>query len=83
MKVDFPHYVTGQEVRAGDRVRYGEAMATVVIVSDGDSGEFAHGYEDYFGGQAGITLSNDDGELTFLAEPGEDLELICPAPAGH
>jgi hypothetical protein len=78
MNVDLPHYLTGENVHARDRVRYKGEAATVAFVSDGEGGEFSGGYEDYFGQEAGIMLCNDDGELTFLAEPGDDLELIRP-----
>jgi len=76
MNVDLPQYVTGQKVHAGDRVRYHSETATVAFVSDGEQGEFCSGYEDYYGQEAGIMLRSDDGELTFLAEPGDDLELL-------
>jgi hypothetical protein len=82
MSVNFPHYLTGEEVHARDRVRYKGTAATVAFVSDGEGGEFAGGYEDYFGQEAGIMLRDDDGELTFLAEPGDDLELIHSSSAG-
>jgi hypothetical protein len=76
MNVDLPHYLTGEEVHAGDRVRYKGEAATVAFVTDGEGGEFSGGYEDYFGEEAGIMLCDDAGELTFLVEPGDDLELI-------
>ena len=71
-----PSYLTGQKVHAGDRVRYKGEAATVVFVTDGEGGEFSGGYEEYFGHEAGIMLHDDNGELNFLSEPGEDLELI-------
>jgi hypothetical protein len=76
MNVDLPHYLTGEKVHAGDRVRYKGTAGNIAFVSDGEEGEFSGGYEDYFGQEAGIMFRDDDGELTFLAEPGDDLELI-------
>jgi len=76
MNADLPHYATGEQVHAGDRVRYKGTTVTVAFVSDGEEGEFSSGYEDYHGHEAGIMLRDDDGELTFLPEPGEDLELV-------
>jgi hypothetical protein len=76
MNVNLPHYITGDDVHAGDRVRYREQSGTIVFVSDGDAGEFASGYAEYYGHEAGVMFCSDDGELTFLPEPNEDLELI-------
>ncbi len=71
-----PHYLTGDEVHIGDRVSYKGVTGTVVFVTDGDEGEFAPGYEDYLGHEAGLMISDDDGDLTFLPEPPEDLEFV-------
>jgi hypothetical protein len=76
MNANSPHYLTGREVHAGDRVRYKGVSANVVFVSDGDSGEFAPGYEDYYGSDSGIMLCDDDGDLTFINQPNEDLEFM-------
>jgi hypothetical protein len=76
MNANLPHYLTGDEVHAGDRVRYKGTAATVAFVSDGEEGEFAAGYEEYFGYEPGLMIRDDDGEITFLVEPSEDLELI-------
>jgi hypothetical protein len=76
MNVNLPYYITGGAVHAGDRVRYRETAATVAFVSDGESGEFAHGYSDDYGSEAGIMLVDDEGERTFLAEPNEYLEFL-------
>jgi hypothetical protein len=76
MNANLPHYQTGGEVHAGDRVRYKGTAATVAFVSDGENGEFASGYTDYYGHEAGIMLRDDDGELTFVLEPDENLEFI-------
>ncbi len=76
MSANLPHYITGEEIHAGDRVHYREQAGNIVFVSDGDSGEFASGYAEYYGHEAGVMFSSDDGELSFLPEPTEDLELI-------
>jgi hypothetical protein len=76
MHPSLPLYLSGGEVHAGDRVRYKGNAANVVFVSDGDEGEFAPGYEDYHGHEAGIMICDDDEELTFLAEPTEELEFV-------
>jgi hypothetical protein len=69
-------YSSGEEVHAGDRVRYQGTVATVVFVTDGDEGEFAPGYTDYQGHERGIMLCDDDGGLNFLSEANEELEFI-------
>ncbi len=76
MNVNLPHYLTGEEVHAGDRVRYKGTAASVVFVSDGEEGEFSSGFEEYSGHDAGIMIRDDDEQLTFLTEPSEDLELV-------
>ncbi len=81
MLANAPHYISGGEVHAGDRVRYKGTACNVVFVSDGSEGEFAPGYEDYLGHDAGIMICDDDGDLTFITEPSEDLEFIRHAGA--
>jgi hypothetical protein len=76
MNVQLPHYLTGGEVRAGDRVNYKGVPYRVVFVSDGDNGDFLPGYSDYLGQEAGIMLRGEEDALTFLPEPDEDLELV-------
>jgi hypothetical protein len=56
-------------------------MARVVLISDGDGGEFSPGYRDYLGCDPGILLADDDGQTTFITEPGFDLELVAAARA--
>ena len=76
MDSDLLHYLTGEEVHAGDRVqRHGE-FATVVFVSNGETEEFAPGYEDYTGSDRGILLRDDDGATTFIGDPDELLSFI-------
>ncbi len=69
-------YFNGDEVHIRDRIRYRGVAGTIVFVTDGETGEFAPGYEDYFGHEAGLMFCDDDGDLTFLREPDEELELI-------
>jgi hypothetical protein len=76
MHANLPHYLSGGEVHVGDRVRYKGTSANVVFVTDGDEGEFAPGYEDYYGHEAGLMICDDDGDMTFLPEPTEDLEFV-------
>ena len=76
MNANLPHYLTGEEVHAGDRVRYKGNSGNIAFVSDGDGGEFAAGYTDYYGYESGVMFCNDDGELSFIIEPNEDLEFI-------
>jgi hypothetical protein len=83
MKANLPHYLNGEEVHARDRVRYKGTAATVAFVSDGEEGEYAPGYEDYLGYEAGIMIYDDDGAMTFLGEPDEQLELIHHAPSAR
>ncbi len=70
------HYVSGEEVHAGDRVQHKGDYATVVFVSDGESEEFAPGYEDYTGSERGITIADDDGAITFVGDPDEMLTFV-------
>ncbi len=76
MKSAMQHYFNGDTVHVRDRVRFKGVAATVVFVTDGEEGEFSPGYEDYYGHEAGLMICDDDGDLTFLHEPAEDLELI-------
>ena len=69
-------YMSGEEVHAGDRVQYRAKYATVVFVSDGENEEYATGYDDYGGADRGLIVCDDDGELTTLGEPDEQLVYI-------
>jgi hypothetical protein len=70
------YYVTGEEVRAGDRVQYDGNYATVVFVSDGAEEQYTPGYEDYIGSDRGVVLCDDDGSITKLGEPDTRLTFI-------
>lgn len=70
-----PHYASGGVIRAGDRVHYQEGYATVVFVSNGEREEYAPGYEDFRGQDAGVIICDDDGETTFVREGDEALSL--------
>lgn len=70
------YYISGEEVHAGDRVQHGGNYATVVFVSDGNTEDFAPGYEDYTGSDRGVIICDDDGSVTVLGEPDEHLSFI-------
>jgi hypothetical protein len=76
MDADLLHYITGEEVHAGDRIQRNGEYATVVFVSNGESEEFAPGYEDYIGSDRGVMVCDDDGGVKFLGEPDEMLEFV-------
>jgi hypothetical protein len=76
MDTELLHYVTGEEVHAGDRVRHNGRYATIVFVSNGEAEEFAPGYEDYAGSQRGVMVCDDDGDTCFIGEPDDLLSLI-------
>ena len=69
-------YISGEEVHIGDRVQYRGTYATVVFVSDGESEEFAPGYEDYTGSDRGVMICDDDGAVQHIGEPDEMLSLL-------
>ncbi len=76
MNVSLPHYFGGGAVHPGDRVRYKDDSGNVVFVTDGELGEFAPGFTDYRGYEPGIMIMSDAGELLFIVEPNEQLELL-------
>ena len=76
MDADLLHYATGEEVHAGDRVQRNGEYATVVFVSNGESEEYAPGYEDYIGSDRGVMVCDDDGDIKSLGEPDAMLEFI-------
>jgi hypothetical protein len=73
MDAELLQYTTGEGIRIGDRVRYGGVLATVVVVSDGDTYQIAPGYEDYAGAERGLMICDDDGALNTLSETDERL----------
>ena len=70
------YYITGEEVHAGDRVQHKGNYATVVFVSDGESEEFAPGFEEYTGSDRGVMICDDDGGAEHIGEPNEMLTFI-------
>jgi hypothetical protein len=76
MDTETLHYFSGEDVHAGDRVQYRGTFATVVFVSDGESEEFAPGYEEYTGSDRGVMICDDDGTTSFIGEPDEQLAFI-------
>jgi len=71
-----PHYLNGEGIHVGDRVRYKGTAGNIVFISDGEGGEFSPAYAEYDGCEAGIMVCDDDGTLTTFTEPDENLELI-------
>ncbi len=69
-------YTTGEEVHTGDRVQYCADFATVVFVSDGENYEYATGYEDHIGAERCLMVCDDDGEVSTLGEPDEQLVFV-------
>ena len=73
------HYVSGQEIHCGDRVRYAGHPGRIVFVLGWN--EFAPGfaegrewyYQEY---RAGFMIQQDDGALFFLQDSDEDLEMV-------
>jgi hypothetical protein len=76
MNSSIQHYFNGEGIHIRDRVRYKGVSGTIVFVTDGETGEFAPGYEDYSGHEAGLMFCDDDGDLTFLHDADEELELV-------
>ncbi len=76
MDSDLLHYITGEEVHAGDRVQRNGEYATVVFVSNGEAEEFSAGYEDYIGSERGVMICDDDGAVQYIGDPDEALEFI-------
>ena len=76
MNAELLHYMTGEEVQLGDRVQYGGAFATVVVVSDGETYQLASGYEDYAGAERGLMICDDDGALNTVNDTDERLIFI-------
>jgi hypothetical protein len=69
-------YTTGEEVQLGDRVQLAGTYATVVVVSNGESYQTAPGYEDYAGMDRGLTICDDDGDVSNVGEADERLLFI-------
>jgi hypothetical protein len=69
-------YLSGEDVKAGDRVQLAGNYATVVFVTDGDTYEYTAGYEDHAGSERGLVVCDDDGSLTRLGEVGPELIFL-------
>jgi phenylalanyl-tRNA synthetase beta subunit len=76
MDPDLLHYTSGEEVHASDRVQYDGGYATVVFVSNGETEEFAPGYEDYVGSDRGVVLCDDDGALRTIGDLDPLLQFV-------
>jgi hypothetical protein len=70
------HYLTGEDVHAGDRVRYNGSFATVVFVSDGELEELSPGFEDYTGSSRGLVVCDDDGSVSNVGESDDRLSFV-------
>jgi hypothetical protein len=70
------HYVSGEEIHAGDRIQYKGTYGMVVFVSDGNAEEFSSGFEDYVGSERGVMICDDDGATQSIGEPDEMLSFI-------
>ena len=76
MDAELLHYTSGEEIQIGDRVQYGGAFATVVVVSDGETYQLAPGYEDHAGAERGVMICDDDGTLNSTDETDERLVFV-------
>ena len=76
MDSDLLHYSSGEEVQLGDRVQHSGTLATVVVVSDGETYQTASGYEDYAGAERGMTIVDDDGNLFTIDDTDERLTFV-------
>lgn len=66
-------YYTGEDIHAGDLVRFSEVPTTIVFVND--SGEYLPGFSatewDYLG--TGFMMRQENGALIYLPEADEDV----------
>jgi hypothetical protein len=73
-------YLSGEEVKAGDRIRYhGEPGEVEFVVSEKTGDPHQDWYVDVFGG--GIMLKVSPFGTMFLDQSDEDLELVARADA--
>lgn len=73
MDAELLEYTSGEEIQLGDRVQFSGAFATVVVISDGETYQTASGYEDYAGVERGVTLCDDDGDISTIDDKDERL----------
>ena len=76
MDSELLQYTSGEEIQIGDRVQFDGTLATVVVVSDGETYQVAPGYEDYAGIERGVTICDDDGEVTTVGDTDERLMFM-------
>ncbi len=76
MDMELLQYTSGEEVQLGDRVQLAGTLATVVVVSDGETYQTAPGYEDYAGIERGVTICDDDGDITTIDDKDERLIFV-------
>jgi len=69
-------YQSGEDVHAGDVVRYDGVSSVIVLVND--SGEYLPAFTaadwSYLG--TGFLVQQEDGTLIYLKDTDEDLELV-------
>jgi hypothetical protein len=76
MDSDLLQYLSGEEIHAGDRVQYRGVFGTVVFVSNGETEEFAPGYEEFTGSDRGVMICDDDGAMTAVRNEDENLSFV-------
>ena len=82
-RVETMKYLSGEEVRLGDKVKLWEGCFGVVVFSidtDEYSAEFPK--EDWSYLRSGIMFETDCVGLVHYTEPDEDLELLARASSG-
>jgi hypothetical protein len=80
------HYLTGEEIHAGDRVLFGGHPVTIVAVIG--RGEYASEFvaEDWSDHERGFVMRTDDGQLYMYEYADEDVKLVSrgvPAQKVH
>jgi hypothetical protein len=74
-------YLSGEEVRVGDKVRMWEGCFGIVVCSiDTDEYSMEHPREQWSYLQTGVTFETDCIGLVHYTESDEDLELLERAP---
>lgn len=78
------HYVSGEEIHAGDRVRYASIQGRIVFILGFDEflPDFVAGKQWYFDEYGrGFMFEQDGGGLVFSEESDEDLEFVSRGSA--
>jgi hypothetical protein len=71
------HYVSGEEIHVGDRIRFGGHPGTIMVVIG--RGEYAEGFaaEDWRDYERGFLIRTDDGSLYMYDYADEDIEFLA------